>query len=709
VHNWRIDEPPDAPGNHIVSDRHRVDGPADQTPTPAQQRPPHDTDGSWTPIRRVGRAQRRTARVHRRTVRAHRRLARADRRAARADHHAHHGRLRRALVLGGAVVVLTSTGTLAFGSRRIVAEESAFTGPAATDCVPSTLDRSDILPGTSIVVSPLPDSLDASPHTQISLLGAPASQLSKVTVSGSRTGAHSGHLRAYSQGDGASFVPSQPFQAGETVTVRGQLRAAKGSEPFAYHFTVSVPDPLRYYAPGKQPTGTASEVQHFHSEPNLQPPSMEVTTTSPSEASGDLFAAPYSGPGQDGPMIFSDTGQLIWFNPLPTGIEGTNLQVQQYEGKPVITWWQGYIPPQGFGQGEEIIDNSAYQQVTRVDGGNGYKADLHEFHIDSANDTAILTVLNPIHCNLSSVGGPQDGAVTDSIFQEIDLRTRLVRREWTSLDHVALSESYSSAVGSSTEWPLDYFHANSVDLQPDGSILLSARNTWTLYELSGQTGQVLARAGGKHSTIKMGSGTLTAYQHDATVLPNGLISVFDNGGVPLVHPQSRGIVVSLNQQQGTETLVDEFEHPSALKAGSQGNVQELADGNFFLGWGAEPWFSEFSAAGQLLFDGRMPPADESYRTYRFEWSGTPAGAPSIAASAGKTGPVTVYASWNGATTVASWRVLAGPSTHQLTPVASAPSNGFETTIATPAAAAYVQIQALSASGAVLSTSAAIKS
>ena len=686
-----------------MSDKHHVEGPADQAPAPTQRRPPGapdgpstpTADGSWTPVRRVGRARRRSAR--------------ARRRAARASHHAHHGRLRRALVLGGAVVLLTSTGTLAFGSRRIVAEESAFTGPAATDCIPSTLDRSDVLSGTSIAVSPLPDSLDASPHTQISLLGVPASQLSKIAVSGSRTGAHAGHLAPYSQGDGASFVPSQPFAPGETVTVRGQLRAGKRSEPFAYHFTVSVPDPLRYYPPGKQPEGTASQVQHFHSAPNLQPAAIEVTTTSPAEAAGDIFAAPYSGPGQDGPMIFNNTGQLIWFDPLPKGIEGTNLQVQQYEGKPVITWWQGYIPPQGFGQGEEIIDNDAYQQVTRVSGGNGYKADLHEFHIDSANDTAILTVLNPIHCDLASVGGPQDGAVTDSIFQEIDLRTRLVRREWTSLDHVALAESYSSAVGSTTEWPFDYFHANSIDLQPNGSILLSARNTWTLYELSGQTGQVLARAGGRHSTIKMGTGTLTAYQHDATVLPNGLISVFDNGGVPLVHPQSRGIVVSLNQQQGTETLVDEFEHPSALKAGSQGNVQELSDGNFFLGWGAEPWFSEFSAAGQVLLDGRMPPADESYRTYRFEWSGTPAAAPSIAASAGKTGPVTVYASWNGATTVASWRVLAGPSTHQLAPVATTASNGFETKIATPAAAAYVQVQALSASGAVLSTSAAIKS
>ena len=606
-------------------------------------------------------------------------------------------------------MVLSCAGTLTFGGQRIAAEEAAFTGPATVDCVPSALNRSALLPGTSLAVSPLPDSLDASPRTQISLLGVPSSQLAKVTVSGSMSGGHSGRLLSFSQGDGASFVPSHSFQPGETVTVRGMLRKGKGLEPFAFHFTVSVPDPLPYANPGKQPAGGAGEVQHFHSLPNLQPPAIQVTAKSAQESPGYIFVAPYSGPGQDGPMIFDSSGQLVWFQPVPTGTEATNLQVQQYEGKPVLTWWQGYIPPQGFGQGEEVILNSAYRQVTRVAGGNGYKADLHDFHIDAANDTALLTVLNPIHCDLAHVGGPQDGAVTDSIFQEIDLRTRLVRREWTSLDHVPLADSYSSPVGSSTGWPFDYFHMNSVDLQSNGSLLLSARNTWTLYEINGQSGQVQARAGGKHSTIKMGSGTLTAYQHDATVLSDGLISVFDNGGVPNVHPQSRGIVVALNQQTGTETLIAEYEHPGALKAGSQGNVQALADGGFFLGWGAEPWFSEFSSSGQLLFDARMPKDDESYRAYRFEWNGDPAGGPAIAASAGKTGPVTVYASWNGATAVATWRVLAGASPHQLAAVASAPRGGFETSIATPATAAYVQVQALGASGVVLGTSAAIKS
>ena len=130
-------------------------------------------------------------------------------------------------------------------------------------------------------------------------------------------------------------------------------------------------------------------------------------------------------------------------------------------------------------------------------------------------------------------------------------------------------------------------------------------------------------------------------------------------------------------------MVAEYEHPSpALSSGSQGNMQSLEDGNMFIGWGAEPYFSEFSAGGQLLYDAHMHGSYQSYRTYRFPWTGAPSEPPAIAASAASAGsPVTVYASWNGDTRTASWRVLAGPSAQQLAPVASAPRKGFETAIA----------------------------
>jgi hypothetical protein len=618
-------------------------------------------------------------------------------------------RLRKVLVCAGLLVVCSSATTLAFASKRIVAEEAAFVAPSAPPCFPSTLNRSAVLPGSSLAVSPLPDSYDASPHTQISLLGVAPGALSDVSVSGSQTHKHSGRLEAYSQGDGASFVPSKPFRSGETVSVRGKLTVAGKTQIFAFHFVVAQPDNLPYVAPEHVPADPA-EVQHFHSRPELQPPELVITAHSPQAALGDLFSAPYSGPGQNGTMIFDETGNVVWFDPVPSGDAASNLQVQQLDGKPVLTWWQGYIPPQGFGEGEEVILNSDYQQVGRVYAGNGLKADLHDFHI-TPQDTAVLSVFDPIDCNLSSVGGPPGGAVTDSIFQEIDLRTGLVRREWHSLDHVPLSDSYSTATTTSKGWPFDYFHMNSIDQLADGNTLISARNTSTLYELNTLTGQVLLRIGGKHSDIKLPPGAATAFQHDATMQENGTISVFDNGGVPKVHSQSRGLVLAVSPQSKSETVVAQYEHSPALSSGSQGNIQELAGGDVFVGWGAEPYFSEFGPTGQLLLDGHMHGSYQSYRTYRFPWTGTPQSAPAIAAGAGERGSDTVYASWNGATQVASWRVLAGRSPQQLAPVSAAPRSGFETAIATPGGVGpttYVAVQALESSGAVLGTSRTIK-
>ncbi len=615
--------------------------------------------------------------------------------------------MRRALICGGAIATLSSTATLALASKQ-----AAFVAPPAPRCVPSTLNRSAVLPGSSLAVSPLPDSYDASPRTQISLLGAPAGVLSAIGVSGSQTGKHSGRLIAYSQGDGASFVPSRPFRSGETVSVRGKLQSSGETFLIAFHFVVAQAD-THTYKPTAHIASSPGQVQRFHSRADLQPPALVITARSPQTAPGELFSTPYSGPGQSGPMIFDEAGNVVWFDPLPAGLDASNLQVQQLYGKPVLSWWQGHIPPQGFGEGEEVIANSAYQQIGRVYAGNGFKADLHDFHLTPL-DTAVLTVFDPINCDLSAVGGPSHGAATDSIFQEIDLRTGLVRREWHSLDHVPLSDSYSPAHSTSSEWPFDFFHINSVDQLAGERTLISARNTSALYELNTLTGQVLLRVGGKHSDITLAPGAAVAYQHDATLLENGTISIFDNGAVPKVHPQSRGLVVAINAQAKTGTVVAQYEHPGAvLSSGSQGNIQQLPGGDMFVGWGSEPYFSEFSPTGQLLFDGHMHGSYQSYRTYRFPWTATPAGAPAIAvgvpsAGAGGRGPVTVYASWNGATTVVSWRVLTGPSPQQLAPVATAARAGFETAIGTPGAAPYVAVQALDASGAVLGTSPTIK-
>jgi Arylsulfotransferase (ASST) len=524
-------------------------------------------------------------------------------------------------------------------------------------------------------------------------------------VRGSRTGHHAGRLLPYSQGDGASFVPGRPFAEGEQVTVSARLLAGGSPKPLFDRFVIADQDEISF-APEAIHRGVPSEVQAFASRPDLQPPAVAASARSAATAPGDEFVAPYTGPGQAGPMILDPTGRLVWFKPLHTHSSATNLQVQEYQQRPVLTWWQGIASVHGFGRGEDVIDDSSYTQIARVSAGNGYQADLHEFEL-TPRGTALITVYAPILCNLSSVGGPAYGAVTDAMLQEIDIGTGLVEREWTSLDHVPMSESYESASRSTTISPFDFFHINSIALESDGSLLTSARNTRAIYDLDSRSGQIVWRLGGKRSDFTMGPGTGIAYQHDPRQLPNGTISVFDNGASPAVHSQSRGVVLNVDTQHKIVTRVSQFVHTPPLLAESQGSLQALSNGDWFVGWGQVPQFSEFNAEGALLFDARFPPWTQSYRSYRFPWTGMPAHAPALAFRAAAGGGGVLYASWNGATLVSSWRVLAGADPSALSPVAQVARGGFETAITLPAGTVGpdVSVQALDGAGRVLGASA----
>jgi Arylsulfotransferase (ASST) len=571
----------------------------------------------------------------------------------------------------------------------------------APTCTPARLNNSALLAG-AVTASPMPGSRDASPHTQISFVGAPAAQLRVTSVVGSRSGAHRGRLEPYSQGDGASFVPAKPFVEGERVTVRASLRRGASSVGLLDRFAIGNADAVSKTPEAARPVGSAG-VQSFVSRPDLQPPAVTVTAQSSAVATGDMFVAPYSGPGQNGPMILEPSGAMIWFKPLPPHVSATNLQVQQWGGQPVLTWWQGTITGHGFGLGEDVIANSAYTEIAHVHAGNGLRSDLHEFEL-SPRATALITAYEPELCNLAAAGGSSNAAATDGVLQEIDVNTGLVRFQWTSLDHVALSDSYEQARKASTEWPFDFFHINSINRDQDGSLLVSARNTWAAYDIDARSGQIEWQLGGKRSSFAMGAGATTAWQHDSRMQPNGTISMFDNGASPRVHGQSRGVVVSVNAQNKAASLAAQFERPVPIVAESQGNLQALANGDWFAGWGQVADFSEFSATGQLLFDAHFPTHVQSYRAFRFAWQGTPAEPPQFVVSKGSFD--TLYASWNGATSVASWRVLTGPSGGTLQPVAQALRSGFETALALPLGTnGVITVQALDANGAVIGTAA----
>jgi hypothetical protein len=443
-------------------------------------------------------------------------------------------------------------------------------------------------------------------------------------------------------------------------------------------------------------------VWEFRSRPDLSPAAVQVTRRAQGTSPGYILVALKEGAGEHGPMIVDAQGQLVWYSKYRSA---RDFKVQRYRGRPVLTWWEGEVVA-GHGVGEYVIFEDSYREMARVRAGNGYRGDLHEFLI-TPEDTALLTAYNPVPADLSAVGGPKYGAVWEGIAQELDLATGEVLFEWHSLEHVGIEESYLDPP-SDPNYPYDYFHINSIDIDQDGNLLICARNTWSVYKAERKSGEVLWRLGGKNSDFQMGPGTRFAYQHDARRHQDGTISIFDNGAHPQVHEESRGILVGLDEQKMGAKLVREYTFPEKLISTSQGNLQALPNSNVLIGWGSQPFITEFSHDGQPLLEAHFPPDGESYRAFRFPWSGHPIEDPTVALEQLSAEKVKLYASWNGATEVESWEVLAGPRPGRLEPAGAVPRDGFETAMLVQSSHSYFAVRAKEHSGRVLGTSAPVK-
>jgi Arylsulfotransferase (ASST) len=357
---------------------------------------------------------------------------------------------------------------------------------------------------------------------------------------------------------------------------------------------------------------------------------------------------------------------------------------------------------------------------------NGAGVDLHELQITPQGDAYFITTRD-VKANLTPYGGPAKGAYADPEVVEENLRTGKVIFTWSMAAHVPLSDSFAPAPTTPGQvW--DAYHLNSIAVSPDGSqVLISARNTWGIYDISHKTGQVLWELGGKQNQFSLPSSLVTGpdgsafqYQHDARYVPGG-ISLFDDGGIgapPDSGPYgpARGLILSLDLQNDTASLAaPPFDHDPALHAGSQGNFQVLGNGDVLVGWGSDvlpgdqltSYITEYSSSGSVLADYVLAGQDVTYRAYSLPWVGLPLTRPAVAAGVAS-GHTTVYASWNGSTETSAWELLAGPKRSSLSPVSITPRTGFETAIATTGVEPFYEVKALGAGGNVLKTSAVIR-
>ena len=444
----------------------------------------------------------------------------------------------------------------------------------------------------------------------------------------------------------------------------------------------------------------------FISRDDLHPPTLDIVVSQPGTSSGVIVLAPASGSSDLGPLIVDGDGGLVWFRPV-RGAHVHDLRVQQLHGEPVLTWWQGQTES-GYGQGDYVVLDGSYRELTRIVAANGLSGDLHECTLTSRG-SALISAYNAIPYDLSPLGGPSDGSLLEGVIQEIDVDTGKLLFEWHSTDHVPTDESYLPYLSTSgPAW--DYFHLNSIGVLDDDNLIVSARHTSTVYKLDRSSGEIVWRIGGKQSDFTMGPGTTFGFQHDARGHAGELVSIFDDGAysaASAIEPASRAIVLALDTDAMSAELVRANVQPDGKLATALGNVQLLPDGGMFVGWGTTGALSEFSSAGELLFHAQLAGGGTTYRAYRETWSGRGSGRPALAAVTVANG-VDLYASWNGATDVAAWRVLGGPAAGELKTLHTVRCTGFETRINVPRPPAHVNVAALDADGRELHRSLALR-
>ncbi|KAK7750644.1 hypothetical protein SLS62_007491 [Diatrype stigma] len=507
----------------------------------------------------------------------------------------------------------------------------------------------------------------------------------------------------------------------------GPLRGALADQP---HFGAADYEAYNSGAYGDRPNQT------YHSS-DIRSPAFLINTWKKEAVSPEthIFLSPAVGGQHRSPMVFSARDlSLVYADPSWDGGQTANLQ--WHDGRAYLTFWSGrdYI---GWGSGYGLMLDDSFRLFANVtttdDAFPATGADSHEFQLTHDGGALVNNYYKRPDVDISALGGPADGLLHDSAFQEIDLATGAARFTWRASDHFALHESMNGYIFDADGGGWDWFHQNSLQkTAPGGDYLISARHLSCIALVSGRDGSRLWQLGGKNNSFEDLSGgraTRFGFQHHARFAEDGPrdaagrwteLTFFANnaefaGGAPTPGCRdddggtcSRAVRVALDYDRMTARLVRDWHHPRGVQAWAQGGVHALPGGGALVAWGTVPSVTEVAADGDTVLEVQLSPWAAAtggrdgvslYRAYKLNFTAHPPWGPSVACVGGST----LYVSWNGATEVAVWSVFGGEDTVNLQSKDHVvPRAGFETAIELaaekPLSYRYAQVRALDAEG-----------
>ena len=308
-------------------------------------------------------------------------------------------------------------------------------------------------------------------------------------------------------------------------------------------------------------------------------------------------------------VAFDSSGGVAWYRAFP-GAGSGNDAYQQPNGH--ITMYlgtsHGWEPVPG-SFAEVRPDGALVRQWTVPD---GYYTDAHELRVGAGPDgSTYLFGYNLAPMDFSARGGSADTAVAGHTVFRIDAGG-VTTPVFAARDHFAVADWVDPQAGDQ-----DFDHPNSIDVAPDGGLIVSWRHFDEVSKIDPATGRFVWRLGGPHNQFTFVGDPLGGFggQHDARLLPNGDLLLYDDGTTHA--PQvTRAVEYRIEPSAHTATLVWEFRHQPALYTPFVGSVQRLRSGDTFVGYGWVGLATEVTPAGAVVWEGQLTIDGAPWVAYR---------------------------------------------------------------------------------------------
>ena len=315
--------------------------------------------------------------------------------------------------------------------------------------------------------------------------------------------------------------------------------------------------------------------------------------------------------------IVNNDGDPVWWmvtpqpssfaNLLSDGNIGITLDGRQISGGEI-----------GGGAAEYNLDGHMVGSLSTFD----QTGDLHELEQLSNGNYLVFTEIARSGVDLSSWGGPSNASVWDPIEQEFTPTGALVW-SWDTLAHISPSEVdpqwYPTILGQQPQGAYDIFHQNSISNDGGNDLLISYRYLNAVVDINMNTGSINWKLGGSTTPQSLAvegdpvfaSGSGFSGQHDARLMPDGSITVFDDGSLDNRPP--RAVQYAIDETAKTATLEEQITDPSITSSPYTGSAVKLPGGDWVISWGGDPLIGEYAATGSSVFKLTLPNGMWSYR------------------------------------------------------------------------------------------------